>query len=258
MVSEKILLKHGYIEFIDKNGLTPKSQKAKDKIKLLEHNFQDLLNPLSIKIVTNPATIVSKSQFSNLKNIIKRTWENAKSIGYPFVEELFMRTSFFNSSTAFSMPLKQIPYSTPQKMAKIIYKQIQKFGYPDQIILHPRLSLTNLKKCMIAARFKLKASTLEAEIGHKGIRDINQLHKGKIHLSATLDSEFELKIEKGVPTDKEIEQYKKIILAGKIFLPFAEEMIIDETAKHKEIVYEFRVQPYNEWLYMIFNDIEYT
>lgn len=252
---ENIYKKFGYLEYIDERGLTLKSQKSKNKILMLHHFPHEMLRDLGIVFCTNTATIVSDSKFSELQNIIDTTLENTKQIQFPFAEELLIRTSNFTKINEFSMPNPQIPVRKTQEMVKDIMQIFSEIR-PDQILLHSRLSLEHLKTIMIAARFKKYGNKLEAEIGEGGIRDIYQLDDAHIVSKASLESDFHFHFVKTKPGTEKIENYKKILFGANIIIPYIEELMFDQHSRDKEMIHEFRINPFNDKLYMIFNDTE--
>lgn len=176
---QKDLRKTGYIEYIDDTGLTAKATKAKlittqiTKItKILEKEFHGF----NIRLIRNPTTVVSRSNFSNLSEILQDSLNLWKQIDYPFIDELLIRTSNFEQTTKFSLPNITIPLN-PESIVDDVEANMEELNNPDQILLHPRLSNENLKKLMIGARFLSGSTKSIIDIGGKGIYHIYDLEK---------------------------------------------------------------------------------
>ncbi len=256
---QKSLDKFGYTEYLDKRGLTLKAQRAKSMHEQLEQIDEEIglyLEKLNVKLLRNSSTVISNSYFPELETIIKNTFQMWKEVNYPFTEELLIRTSTFENLYGFSLPNKQITITMPDDTAKRLKDLLPELNSPDEILLHPRLNTESLKEKMIVARFKALPNKILVEFGYKGIEHINQLDSAENIFHASLDQKFSINAVKGDFSDFDKEVYEKLTLAAKLFIPFAEKIIVGPNDKEKIIVYEFQIIPVNGIMYMIFNDFE--
>jgi len=256
---QKSLDKFGYTEYLDERGLSPKAQRAKamhQQLQEVDNKIGNLLAELKVKLNRNSTTVISSPYFDQFEEIIANTIQMWQDVEAPFVEEILVRTATFKKILEFSMPLEQIPITTPKDIARKIREILPLLNNPDQIILHPRSSIKNLKENMIVSRFHSRAGSLFAELGFKGIQDVSLLNNADNIFEATLDDSFNIICKQGGFIKYSEDTYFNLMKSAKIMTPFIEEIVVPKEKRHKPIVLEFRNFEKEGWMYMIFNDFE--
>jgi|GEM_PF-5479255 len=257
-MGKKSLFKTGYLEYLDERGLTRKAKREKEAhaaISELTKTIKEALNNLGHIFTLNCTTVISSSHFGNLESIIEDMYKMWDQSGYPFREEILVRTSKFNVSSDFSLPLTHIPVRSAKETALKLTKLIPEMGNPDQYLLHPRLKISNLRRFMYAARFSSDGSTLKADIGYKGMKHIRDIEKAQYQFQGEVGSKIEINATKGELRELQ-DNLQRILLVGKIVTPLIEELIVPQKLQHKDIISEVRIIPHASKLYMLFSDYE--
>lgn len=250
--------KYGYMEFVDERGLTDKAMRARkitSQLVDIASKIEGELLQLDTKLIRNCTTVVSESRFKELEQIVEKTlkmWEDAQ---YPFNDQLLVRSSKFNLLSEFALPYETISIGSPAATADAIRKLLPQLDNPDQILLHPRLSIEELKKHMIAARFQYEAGKIMADIGIRGVDHAYDVEAADfVYEVNALD--MSVTTIKGRLSKKHDEICKRLCLSAVLFSPVAESILVEGEKKEKTIVYEFRVLEKNGVYFMDFQDFE--
>lgn len=259
MIHQKSRDKFGYLEFLDQRGLSNKCKRVSDlheRLAEIDAKIVFILDELKLVLARNSTTIVSDNHFDHLEAVVENTYKMWKEVEYPFIEDIFIRTSTFKNIIGYNLPYFQIPYTNAKNIAQKIINGIGEKNRPEQLLLHPRLSLKHLQERLIVARFKSTAGKIIAEFGHGGIGDVRELNQAENIATAELDSELEIDLVKGCHKYITDDRIKRMMLGARAFLTQAEGILIPEESQHKDVIYEFRNIPNDGKLYMMFNDFE--
>jgi len=248
----------GYTEFIDDRGLTPKSNKRRsihENIEKVTKLIAADLEMLGVRLYTNSTTIVSNSLYQDIDQIIEHTYKMWAEVQYPFLEQIYIRTSTFENRYEFSLPSTFVPKYEPKKAASEIAAKMDSLNNPDQILLHPRLSEESLKKKLTVGRFRSYFGTIDGEIGFGNIRDVKELNSADEQYAVYVGEEMKFELTAGNATKSKV-YINKILKAVKLILPYLEEYIAPDGIKHKPLVYEFQILDSGDVTYFIFTEIE--
>jgi hypothetical protein len=246
----------GYCEFVDEKGLTPKWQKAQNYHRFLSKinsKISSTLDQIKVKIIRNCTTVVSSTYFDQLDDILKFTFKMWDEVNYPLREQLLVRTSFFKDPDGITLPCEEFPIASPIHLADRVRKGFLNKFEPDQIALHPRLSNKSLRQKMTVGRFESAPGEIRAELGFGGIVHIFELNKALNVVQASIDGKLIIEPIKGKIKNDYVERAMK---AAKLFVPFASELFVPEDKRLEHVIFEFQIIPWEDSLYMIFNDYE--
>jgi hypothetical protein len=176
----------GFLSYLDNRGLTDKAIRVRnlwDLIDRVNSKVKDELKSLNIIFFTDPGTVVSNKYFDkiSLQDISLATFQGWEDTNFPFKETFFVRTATFDNTHGYTLPNKFIDINPTNKLEIVddLLAFISEIN-PDQIIIHPRISVKEaLKGNLIAFRANSSVEDMLCEIGTGGINDVRDIEKAE-------------------------------------------------------------------------------
>jgi hypothetical protein len=176
----------GFLSYLDNRGLTDKAIRVRnlwDLIDKVNAKVQQELKSLNIIFFTDPGTIVSNQFFDkdSLEEISLATFKGWDDTNFPFKETFFVRTATFDNTHGYTLPNSFIDIDPSNKLAVVdnLLTFIKETN-PDQIIVHPRISVKEaMNGDLIAFRAHSTVENMVCEFGTGGINSIRDIEKAE-------------------------------------------------------------------------------
>ncbi|MBN1916160.1 hypothetical protein JW796_04210 [Candidatus Dojkabacteria bacterium] len=243
----------GFIEYTDRRGLTDKAIRVLNLCKLIgkvRSKIREEIKKLSVTLITDPALVITDKRLNDLDEAVGKMLESWNKIGFPFQQDILIRTCTFKNIYDFSLPTLFLPVQRDvPEFSKSIRKGLIEINNPEQVIIHPRIKTEDAKKKLIALRVKSLPGSVECEFA-KGVEHIKNAEEAKIRQIFKLS---------GIDLENINPEFLVFAKAAQIVATATDYYFQYETSTiepHKSAVYEFKCFSKNGKHTMILFDYE--
>lgn len=241
MSNKSILKFNDTLLFLDEKGHTSKSKIEYDKHKNLE-NLRELAKEMGKQkgflLTEKPVTVVNKSFYNNLTEVVEQSFEMWKRIGYWDDNILFRSASYFTKQGLLSSNFSNSGLADAVCKIKELIKQA---GNPDQILLHPVPSDKLFKEGFFATRCWMLDGVCEFEVGFGGIDQTYKLEQGECIVKGIIFNEPVIETVYGTLSEENKSVIERIGFGLHEFCLLAPGLVVPQIRQgNKPGVYEFK------------------